>query len=322
MKTYQYISSSKILNLVNNFNLYLNTNGVEDFNDSKNKNLRSLMIDYFKSKPFQNDYFEMVNSIATRLGISQSTLLLQKTPTPRIFRPNDHGTSFHTDYWYGHGEKTITIWTPLSVLENGNSFSIVPDQRLNEIFSLSLSKTKGVASLKQEKELLDISDTVMAPLGESIVFNSKILHGSPKNLSSKTRVSFDFRIADSTDRTSSKDPESYFNWANGTFAASKNRFSGLKFIKYICGGENKSTLAQHLLIESVVKEYGICVVGQEAEAERFGHPIFRAYLENLAGYKKIDGIIVASKTVLDQESVDYARKFYMKIYFCLENELL
>ena len=81
-------------------------------------------------------------------------------------------------------------------------------------------------------------------------------------------------------------------------------------------------MAQHLLIESVVKEYGINIVGQEAEVERFGHPIFRAYLQNLADYKKIDGIIVASKTVLDQESINHARNSHMKIYFCLENELL
>jgi hypothetical protein len=78
-----------------------------------------------------------------------------------------------------------------------------------------------------------------------------------------------------------------------------------------------------LIIESVVKEYSISVSGQEAEVERFGQPIFRAYLANLASTKNIDGLIVASKSILDFESIKAAENNKaIKIYCALENEFI
>jgi hypothetical protein len=323
MKTYQSINSPSIFNLVTNFKDYLFAHGIEDFNNSKHINLRILMIDYFKTKEFQDDYFKMAISILKKLEIDPQNRMLQKIPTPRIFRPKDHGTSFHSDYWYGHGEKTVTIWTPLSELILGNSFSIISNQQLNEIMTQELNESSGVATLEQEKKLMEASDHVIIPIGSSVIFPSRIIHGSPKNSTNRVRVSFDFRIADLRDETSTKDPHSYFQWSNGTFLLAKNKFAGLKFIKYICGGEHKSTLSQHLIIESVVKEYEINISGQEAEIERFGHPIFKAYLESVAINKNVDGLIIASKTILDSTAIEAATKNKrIKIYCALENEFI
>ncbi len=323
MNTYRKINTIEITRLVNNFKVYLSGQGIEDFSKSRHKNLRSLMINYFKTNQFKVDYFEMAQGIIEELGLKLENVLLQKTPTPRIFRPGDHGTSFHSDYWYGHGEKTITVWTPLTDLIEGNSFSIVPNKLLNEDFSRNLEKSYGVASQEIEEELLRMSDPVLINLGESIVFHSKVLHGSPINSTNLIRVSFDFRIADTIDTTSTKDSESYFRWINGGFMSSKNKFTGMNFIKYICGGEHKSTLAQHLLIESVVKEYSISILGQEAEVERFGYPIFIAYLDKLAFEKNIDGLIIASRAILDESSIKFAEKYNkIKVYCALENEFI
>ena len=323
MKTYNYIGSPEILALVSNFRKYIFQHGVNDFNDSKHKNLRNLMINYFKEKQFLEDYFQMANAILDNVTLNKSRVILQKTPTPRIFRPMDHGTSFHSDYWYGHGEKTFTIWTPLSDVAIGNSFSIVADYKLNNEMIQLLKKSYGVATIEQENYLLNISDPVLMTLGNSVIFPSKILHGSPKNTTNHTRVSFDFRIADIADITSTKDHDLYFRWIHGSFVESKNRFAGQNFIKYICGGKNKSTLAQHLLIESVVKEYKISIIGQEAEVERFGYPIFKAYLDNLSINKNIDGLIVGSKTILDPQSIEAAKNCKtLKIYCALENEFI
>lgn len=323
MKTYQCINSPSIFDLITNFKDYLFANGVEDFNDSKSKNLRILMIDYFKKEQFKNDYFNMAISILKSLDIDPQNTMLQKVPTPRIFRPEDHGTSFHNDYWYGHGEKTMTIWTPLSELILGNSFSIIPNQQFNDIMTQELNESSGVTTLEQERKLMEASEHVIIPMGSSVIFSSKVIHGSPKNTTNHVRVSFDFRIADLRDRTSTKDPHSYFQWNNGTFVSGKNKFTGLNFIKYICGGKHKSTLSQHLLIESVVKEYEINIAGQEAEVERFGHPIFNAYLESVAINKNIDGLIIASKTILDSTAIKAASKNKrIKIYCALENEFI
>jgi hypothetical protein len=323
MKTYQYINTPEILRIVQGFQLFLIDNGICDLNESKHKNLRSLMLDYFKKKEFQENYKQMAISIIKKLQLTPSNYMLQKTPTPRIFRPGDHGTSFHSDYWYGHGEKTITIWTPLSELESGNSFSIIPENQLNEEMTKSLNNTFGVASQSQEKILLDLSDAVLPELGQSVAFASKTLHGSPQNTTNKIRISFDCRIAVIDDKTSTKDPETYFQWSNDSFIEMPNKFFGKNYLKYICGGHTKSTLAQHLIIESVVKEYSISISGQEAEVERFGQPIFRAYLANLASTKNIDGLIIASKSILDNESIRAAeRDQKIRVYCALENEFI
>ena len=321
MKTYKYFDSPQTLNLVINFKDYLFANGVEYFNDSKHKQLRILMIDYFKSKQFKDDYINMTISILEFLEIDPQNSMLQITPTPRIFRPGNHGTSFHSDYWYGHGEKTITVWTPLTKLIPGNSFSIIADHSVNDSMLQVLSESSGVATLKQEKMLIEASDQVIMPIGNSVIFPSKVLHGSPKNLTNDVRVSFDFRIADIRDKTSTKDPNLYFQWDKSSFVNAKNRFSGLTFIKYICGGEHKSTMAQHLIIESVAREYEINISGQEAEVERFGYPIFKAYLESVAINKGIDGLIVASKAILDSKIIEaVSKQNRIKIYYALENE--
>ena len=323
MKTYQSINCPTILNLVNNFNHNLLSSGVEDFNNSKHKNLRNLMIDYFKMRQFQDDYFEMAISLMKRLKLDPQKSMLQKTPTPRIFRPGDHGTSFHSDYWYGHGEKTITVWTPLSELVLGNSFSIIANQNFNESMTQVLNKSAGVATIEQENKMIEASDHVIIPKGNSVIFNSKIIHGSPKNSTNNVRVSFDFRIADIGDKTSTKDPDLYFQWNGTTFEIAKNKFDGLSFVKYICGGEHKSTLSQHLIIESIAKEYEINVVGQEAEVERFGHPIFKAFLESVAMNKNIDGLIIASRTILNSSSIEAAKNNKrIKVYCALENEFI
>ena len=47
---------------------------------------------------------------------------LQRTPSPRIFFPNSHGTSVHTDYWYGHGQTAHTVWVPLINCVQGATF--------------------------------------------------------------------------------------------------------------------------------------------------------------------------------------------------------
>lgn len=323
MKTYRKINTFEITRLVNNFKVYLSSQEIEDFSKSKHKNLRILMINYFKTNQFKVDYFEMAKVIIEELGLKLENVLLQKTPTPRIFRPGDHGTSFHSDYWYGHGEKTFTVWTPLTDLIEGNSFSIIPNKFLNEDFSINLEKSYGVASSEMEEELLSASEPVLINLGESIVFPSSVLHGSPLNSTNLIRVSFDFRIADIFDTTSTKESESYFRWIDGGFMSSKSKFTDMNFIKYICGGEHKSTLAQHLLIESVVKEYSISILGQEAEVERFGYPIFRAYLDKLAFDKNIDGLIIASRAILDESSIKFAENCNkIKVYCALENEFI
>ena len=58
------------------------------------------------------------------------------------------------------------------------------------------------------------SNEILIKRGEAIVFNSKTLHGSPKNYSDKTRVSFDFRFFTGND-FGSKERNNFVKFKNG-----------------------------------------------------------------------------------------------------------
>ena len=82
-------------------------------------------------------------------------------------------------------------------------------------------------------------------------------------------------------------------------------------------------MAQHVIIEAVAKEYGLTISGQEAELERFGQPIFKEYLNGLAKKKKFNGVVIASKSILDETSIFMAKNNKtIKVYCALENEFL
>jgi hypothetical protein len=212
------------------FQEYFSKQHSGDLVSNEDQNIRSKMFDFFKTETFRDFYFELALSVADKLGLSRDGLVLQTQPTPRVFSPGDHGTSFHSDYWYGHGETVYTIWTPLSDLEDGNTFWICnPDKNL--YFFNELANKKGFVDI--EDQLLANSFPALPPKGSSVIFNSKVIHGSPKNTSAKQRVSFDFRIGYANDPTSTKDLANYYRWSNGEFKHLLRSFNGKKYLKYI-----------------------------------------------------------------------------------------
>lgn len=313
-----YINSKYIIELKKLFNeKYLKGKGISSLKN--NSECKSIFFDFFNSKEFKKAYFLLSEDIAIKLNLDLNRLVLQRQPTPRIFLPNTHGTSFHCDYWYGHGKTFYTIWVPLSKIIENNSFYLCSEQK-NDYFLKKIENQKNF--IKLEKKLLLNSVHANPPEDSAVVFNSKLLHGSPVNNSSLTRISFDFRIGYCDDQTSTKDLYEYFYYSKGKFLLNKNRFEGLNFLKYICGGKNKNTFSQHLIIEEVSKLYGIRIVSQEAEVERFGYYMFNEYFLGLAKTKNINGIIIASKSIISPYLIKKYKNHKVKIYAALENSFL
>ena len=48
-------------------------------------------------------------------------LVFRHLPLQEYF-PNSHGTSIHSDYWYGHGLSAITTWVPILNSISGATF--------------------------------------------------------------------------------------------------------------------------------------------------------------------------------------------------------
>jgi len=314
-----YFHSDAVIEIQNLFRGYIFKSGVDSLIETGGKKMRDKMFEFFESKPFLDSYFRLAEDISEHLGMKNSHLALQIQPTPRVFRPGDHGTSFHCDYWYGHGESAYTIWTPLTDIENGNTFYLL-DKEKNDYYFDALTRANGYVEI--ESELMAHSIAVLPPKGHCAVFNSKIIHGSPKNTSTKERISFDFRISSKVDLTSTKDLDNYFHFDGEAFRRPTSRFGQDKYIKYVCGGKEKNTTAQHMVIESAAKFYGIQIEAQEAEVERFGNVIFDQYLDGMAKDKGFQGIVLASKSLLSSHCVEKANKSAIKVYCVLENTFL
>jgi hypothetical protein len=317
--TNNYFFSDKIPSLQKEFYQYMSNKGINLTLSTMGFSIRDLMFNFFKQKIFLDCYYEIAKDGACKVGMLGDGLMLQTTPTPRVFRPGDHGTSFHCDYWYGHGRSAHTIWIPLTDINEKNTFRLCAEDK-NSDFYEKLERQNGF--IHSEDELVTNSYPAIPPPNHGVIFNSKVIHGSPLNESDKERISIDFRITMRDDKSSTKDVENYYAFSNGVFNKNLDRFERRRFLKYICGGAEKNTNAQHLLIESTAKYYNINVVAQEAEIERFGHPMLLSYLNGLAKTKGFDGIIIASKSILSSDVVQQITKAEIPVYSCLENIII
>jgi len=281
--------------------------------------IKRLMFMMFKCDDYLNHYMSIATQAARIVGIPSAQLVLQATPTPRVFRPGTHGTSFHCDYWYGHGVDSATIWLPLTTVEANNSFYVCSEKSQDQYYE-KLRHTCNFSRL--EDALLSSSSPILPEAGFAFLFGSKVLHGSPLNSSTKTRISIDFRIAAKSDGTSTKDLENYFRFNGQTFTIPTHPLHGRRLLKYVCGGPAKNTFTQHALIESVADRYDLDIAEQEAEIERFGHPVFMAYMNGEMDHKMIEGMVIASHTILNQSAIAGSVNSKLPVWCALENMFL
>jgi hypothetical protein len=315
---YGLVQAEIIPTLRNSFYSFLKKCEISDTTTIEPSQLRRHMFDYFETKEFIEQYQIFALQIAKVIIPTETEFVVQKTPTPRIFRPGTHGTSFHCDYWYGHGEQSYTVWTPLSSIDRDNTFLMCDERYNNDI-------REQIAGLKQFIDLPDSERQHFHPvapaLNEAVVFDSKMMHGSPINNSANERISFDFRIGFINDQTSTKNINTYYHYKNNQFVV-KNPFDNLRFIRYVCGGKNKDTLAQHLVIDSAVRNFDLTVVGQEAEAERLGYPVLQELLTAKHLNKDFNAIIIAAESVISTDIISTAHKSRLKIFMVLENRFI
>jgi hypothetical protein len=281
--------------------------------------IREAMFKFFQSEAFLESYFEIGKQASDLIGVPMQKLVMQAMPTPRVFRPGDHGTSFHCDYWYGHGLNSYTIWSPLSDVQDGNTFYVLAENKQEEAYK-KIVNSKRFTEL--EDDLMRWSKPVLPLPGSAYIFDSKVLHGSPKNTTDETRISFDFRLGEYPDNSSTKDLLNYFHFLEGKFVLPQHKLKNKRILKYICGGNNKNTLMQHCIIEEVAKRYGINISEQEAEIERYGYPMLRAYLAGSMTKKNLDGIIIASESILDAEIIAEVLRSDMSVWCALENKFI
>jgi hypothetical protein len=285
--------------------------------NSKISDLRNSLFVFFESSRFKELYFKITLKACEQLGLNASNVVLQFTPTPRVYRPGAIGTSFHCDYWYGHGLDTYTMWLPLSDLDVGNTFYVCDPSTEDSLYLECERHPESMGNL--DDHLIMQSSAVMPGEAQSYLFKSTLLHGSPLNTSINTRISFDFRFGNSNDPSSTKDIAGYYHFIGGQFQLKPHPFAQKRVLRYVCGGKNKNTFIQHIVIEAAANRYDFNLFEQEAEIERYGHPVLFEYLTNKEKSKVIQGIVIASKSIISELNPNLLRDSDLKIWCVLEN---
>lgn len=312
------IQNDCILSIRKDFDKFLLSRGILNSSETDASDLRRLMFDFFSTTLFLTQYKTLALCAAEAVGYGEDELLVQKVPTPRIFRHGAHGTSFHCDYWYGHGEMTYTTWVALSEIDSKNTFLMCHDSKNSYMYD-KLTASKRFIELEAEDERFFYP---VAPRpDQAVLFSSKVIHGSPVNRSLNQRISFDFRIGCTNDSTTTKNINSYFRIVKNEFI-SQNIFDELRFVRYVCGGENRDTFSQHLAIDSYAKALNLHIVAQEAEIERLGYPMLIEILESRNLNKNFNAIIIASESILSAELQLLARRSDISVLSVLENRFL
>jgi len=296
------------------------------------KNINDKSISLIQNKFYEKENIDKLKVI--KIGIlkeliknkilQNKTFYVQRSPTLRIYKPSQHGSSFHTDYYYGHPKNALVIWVPLFPTTKKNSIYFVNhdvEKEINKDF-----KNLGKLLSQKDIDIKCMENSYSYDLGhkEILIFPTTSIHGSPINNDTKTRLSIDFRITPTSGGVGSKDISNYDIFSDGTLNPTLNDFSTLiqnKTIKLIFGGKDFSTQSQHILINSYAQSKLINISAQEAEIEKLGYPILHQYLNGLLNEKKLDGIIVASKGLLPKNlrllPFDKNKKF---LICCAENK--
>jgi len=139
------------------------------------------------------EFRQMVNRFVREVAIPKGKLRGPVGVQPDLFFP------YHTGLLYGHGIASRSIWMPFVDVtadeDRSRSMQIIPIKRSRELIKQAIDQR---LSIEQMTELFDKeSRQIKAKAGSCCFFTQENIHGSGKpNVSGKTRVSMDFRLAE------------------------------------------------------------------------------------------------------------------------------
>jgi len=194
----------------------------------------------------------------------------QRVPSLRIQMPGKASVNYHTDEWYGHGHNVQNFWLPLTPVAGTNSL-YVSDART------SFGITESIRSERHSiEEMNQLARRACRPLkmrfGEVYHFNSHIIHGTEKNDTDQTRVSFDFRMLREGDDRGLKDGSFFVPLGKRASSAGTGRRTGIVYIGKRRGFTNIiSQKYQLLLCRRYAAENQISVLLAETELSGFNY---------------------------------------------------
>lgn len=168
------------------------------------------------------EFRRMLNSFVRNVVVPKGRLRLpvavQRFMNVRIMLPTtpDLFFPFHTGLLYGHGIASRSIWMPFVDVtadeDITRSMQIVPIKKSRELAKYAIDNKLGMEEMT--KLWGAASHQIKAGPGSCCFFSQEHIHGSGRpNITGKTRVSMDFRIAEGIygDLLGRKIPAGYFH---------------------------------------------------------------------------------------------------------------
>lgn len=250
---------------------------------SQLESYRQHLFELFRTPAFQTAYRSFGRSLIDDYFTRDA--VIQKTPTVRIQLSGGKSVSYHSDAWYGHGERVNSFWLPLTPVSGSNSLQIARDVDESRAFLLRISAERlNLDEINVEAERL--CEPVEADFGDLIIFNGDVVHGTRNNTSGASRVSFDFRIAHSLSDIGAKPKANFYTYdelSNEPTPAVQNpaapsRSSALMYSGVCRGVTAKSQL---VFLNEYAKINEIDIVGSESEIVVFDYaPVLQKYVAN------------------------------------------
>lgn len=244
---------------------------------------RQHLFSLFRTPPFQKAFREFGKSLIETYFTREA--VIQKTPTVRIQLAGGKSVSFHSDAWYGHGERVNSFWLPLTRVWGSNSLQIA--RNVDE--SIAFLERIAYEQLDLDEinvQAADLCEPVQADFGDLVVFNGDVLHGTLNNESGASRVSFDFRIAHSLQDIGTKPAANFYTYEQlsqpleelTTASEATPRRRALMY-SGICRGVSAKN--QLVFLNEYARINNIDIIGSESEIVAFDYaPVLQKYAKN------------------------------------------
>ena len=136
---------------------------------------------------------------------------------------NPHGQ--HKDSWRYHPSNTINVWVALSEANDKNGLSLLPQSAsyMPRFDAKAQEIAQGVKTYPSQQYVTDLK------LGDALIFQAELVHGSIINMTNQTRVALSMRCAPSEPNFHQRVTYNYIKTGIGGFnnlSASKLRAKG------------------------------------------------------------------------------------------------
>lgn len=269
----------------------------------------------FHTKEFINIYKKFVK--INLKSIFKSNFECQNIPSVRIAFPGEKSVNFHNDCWYGHNKNIMNVWIPITNVKKTQSLAFLNSQDNEKALKYFYQTQPSIKTIN--KYCFKKSNFAELNYGQFLIFPTRSLHGTVKNLSSEIRISFDFRIC-FDGKYGLKNKNFFSNFFN-TPRESKlinSRKKNIFAIGYINQKKifNKMILSQTIQQETIVsycKKNNLDLLKLETELIGFTKPI---NLENILfgnEKKNIRNIIIFSEKNLDLKNKENSKLIHKAI---------